>query len=342
LRHKDPLRPFVERDDPLCTNVSVPIFDFDPRCLGFKAKCQHGTNIPGFWPEESRQMGLLSIHTRKNNYNDKAVGSHNFTEEMIRDQEITKAILTNFGWLLPQACYLGFSPLTELTFPLSSQSVNTDGQTWSFFAYQMNTCDMSTNEPTSQNLQNILWADTPAKLYSKVEDGKLLNFDPDCLAPLIKMYLNKPSARDYNMTPYLGEVGHLVNFPDDYQRTKFMDIVRNQLSNRPKFPDKPELYLWEKILLVDNQVLPELNLTRRRRWWHMRKFDPLGKEHWHPEFITADEKRDYYIPKGMREPWTRKGQLNRRYNKFQPKIRVPLRDKIAVYEVPSLEYKDDE
>ena len=26
--------------------------------------CQHGTNIPGYWPEEPNQMGLFSYHTR--------------------------------------------------------------------------------------------------------------------------------------------------------------------------------------------------------------------------------------------------------------------------------------
>ena len=37
-----------------------------------------------------------------------------------------------------------------------------------------------------------------------------------------------------------------------------------------------------------------------------------------------------YIPKGMREPWTRKGELNRRYNKYQPKIQVPLKVNIIM------------
>jgi len=134
----------------------------------------------------------------------------------------------------------------------------------------------------------------------------------------------------------------VTNFPDDYQRNRFLEIVRNQLSNRPKAVKKPEMYLWEKLLLVDNNALPQLGLARRRPWWYMSKIDFLGKEHWHPEFVNTDEKRDRYIPKGLREPWTRKGTLNRRYNKFQPKIRVPLKEKIAVYEVPSMEYKGEE
>ena len=29
----------------------------DPREWGYKAKCQHATSIPGYWPDESRQHG---------------------------------------------------------------------------------------------------------------------------------------------------------------------------------------------------------------------------------------------------------------------------------------------
>lgn len=342
VRHKNPLSEFVSRDDPLCTTVNVPILDYDPRCYGFKTQCQHGTNIPGYWPEESNQMGLLSYHTRKNEYNVLAVGAKDvLNDEISRAQDISKGILTNFCWLLPQACHLGFSPLTELTFPLVSQSVNTDGRLWSYFTYQMNTCDVSTNDPTSHTHQNILWAPEPQSLYSKVENGKVLNFNPDCLKPLIKMYLNKPRRREYSLTPYLGEVGTITEFRDSYQRNRFMTIIRNQLSNRPKTMAKPEMYLWEKLLLVDNETMPQLGQTRRRRWWMMSEIDFLGKEHWNPEFVNTDEKRDRYIAKGMREEWTRKGQLNRRYNKFQPKIQIPLKDKIAVYEIPETKYKGE-
>ncbi len=37
---------------------------FSLRILGFRAVCQHGSNIPGYWPEENNQLGLLAYHTR--------------------------------------------------------------------------------------------------------------------------------------------------------------------------------------------------------------------------------------------------------------------------------------
>jgi len=343
LRHEHPLQEFVDRDDPLSTNIKVPIVDVDPRIFGIKAKAQHGTNIPGYWPEDSNQMGLLAYHTRMNRYNYDDAGEKNpALEKFERAQDIAKGIQTNFAWTLAQACHLGFSPLTELTYPLSSQSVNTDGQTWSFFAYQLNTCDLSSNDFSQHKHQNILWTQEPEQLYTKIVDGKVEGFNPAALKPLIKMMLNKPRAREYNMTPYLNaKVPRVTLFPDDYQRKRFLEVIRNQLSNRPKAVAKPEMYLWEKMLMVDHDTMPEVGLYRRRRWWHMYKYDFLGKEHWHPEFINTDEKTDRFVPKGMREPWTRKGTLNRRYNKFDPKLQIPLKDKIAVWTVPDTKYKDD-
>jgi len=342
VRHEHPLAEFVSRDDAICTESDVPIMDYDPRTFGLKAKCQHGTNIPGYWPEDSNQQGLLSYHTRLNVFNYKCIGQSAIKNEQIeRQQDISKGIFTNFAWLLPQACHLGFSPLNELTYPLVSQSVNTDGRKWSFFAYQMNTCDLSHNNINDHTHQNVMWAEPTVELYSKVENGKVISFDPNCLKPLIKMYLNKPRARNHPMKPYLNDVDKLVNFPDDYQRKRFMEIIRNQMSNRPRHIEKPELYLWEKIMFVDNKAFPELDLARRRRWWHMAKIDFLGKEHWNPEFLNADEKTLKYIPKGMRPEWGRKGPLNRKNTKWNPKIEVPLKEKIAVVQLPDSKYKPE-
>ena len=87
-------------------------------------------------------------------------------------------------------------------------------------------------------------------LYDKVEDGKLINFDPSALAPLISQYLTQPKPRFVptlnfistctdaffvlreNMTPYLGEVGRVSEHPDNYQRRYFKSLHRHQYTNR--------------------------------------------------------------------------------------------------------------
>eukprot|EP00088_Acartia_fossae_P007972 TRINITY_DN1374_c0_g1_i7.p1 TRINITY_DN1374_c0_g1~~TRINITY_DN1374_c0_g1_i7.p1 ORF type:complete len:174 (+),score=48.04 TRINITY_DN1374_c0_g1_i7:40-522(+) len=157
------------------------------------------------------------------------------------------------------------------------------------------------------------------------------------------MYLNKPKERAYNMRPYLDPAVPLVtDHPDPYQRKQFLEIIRNQMAQKPHHMRKPEIYMWEKVKLIDNVAMPkQFALTRRRRWWHMQKFDPLGKEHWHPEFVNYDQKELKYIPKGMRPAWTRRRGLARRYNKFLPKIEVPLKDKVAVWRAPDRTYKGE-
>ena len=84
-------------------------------------------------------------------------------------------------------------------------------------------------------------------LYEKVEDGKLVNFDPSALAPLISQYLTEPKQRFHsklnytgttlfmareNLTPYLGDVNLVSRHADSYQRRYFKSIHRHQFSNR--------------------------------------------------------------------------------------------------------------
>ena len=59
LRSDLPLPPFVSRESELVTQSQVPVVDYDPRVWGLKAKCVHGTNVPGYWPDVSNQHGLL-------------------------------------------------------------------------------------------------------------------------------------------------------------------------------------------------------------------------------------------------------------------------------------------
>jgi len=104
---------------------------------------------------------------------------------------------------------------------------------------------------------------------------------------------------------------------------------------RPRHFEKPEMYLWEKIHLVDHAAMFAKNVgLRRRRWFQMYKVDQAGRQHWHPEFKQYDEARHRYVPKGYREPWQRKYGLGRRYSKNAPKVTVPLQDKVSEFQMP--------
>eukprot|EP00092_Neocalanus_flemingeri_P010485 GFUD01011296.1.p1 GENE.GFUD01011296.1~~GFUD01011296.1.p1 ORF type:complete len:107 (-),score=25.69 GFUD01011296.1:15-335(-) len=104
------------------------------------------------------------------------------------------------------------------------------------------------------------------------------------------------------------------------------------------------MFLWEKMNLVDHPGTSALKMgSRRRRWFQMYKISHLGKEHWHPEFETYDEKNHRYIPKAKRpEDFMRKKGLGRRYSKWQPKLSIPLEEKAVVYKLPNVSYQPPE
>ena len=54
------------------------------------------------------------------------------------------------------------------------QAALTDGRVWTYAAYQLNTVDLTNNQPGSRSHNNVLWLDKDRALYTKVEDSKLL------------------------------------------------------------------------------------------------------------------------------------------------------------------------
>ena len=235
LRSDLPLPPFVSRESELVTQSEVPVVDYDPRVWGLRAKSVHGTNVPGYWPDVSNQHGLLFFLPRWNNYFHQATSSPGvFAGQEVEREVITvKALQACFSWLLAQATHLGFSPITELTFPLATQGAITDGQTWSYCAYQLNTVDLTTNTPQQTSHNNILWLQPKdEKLFESVEAGKIVNYSPEALTPLLKMYLRKPEARNYSLTPYLSKDQTVANFHEPYQRNSLHVKHRHMYANR--------------------------------------------------------------------------------------------------------------
>jgi len=345
VRCSEPLPAWVPRDHKLVTETltEVPWVPHDPRGFGYMARCQHGTNIPGHWADEENMHGLLLLSHRTNRHLVRPMASEGvITEQIVRNGHTARALLSCFGWLMPQACYLGFSPMTELTFPLATQACLTDGRTWSHYAYQLNTTDLSHNSQEQHTHNNLLWVGEDQELYNRIEEGKLMEYNPSVLAPLIRQYLRKPQARSHSLTPYLGKKGRLSMHHDSYQRQFLMASHRNMYSKRPRHQAKPEMYMWEKMHLVDHKGAFEKILgLRRRRWFQMYKVDQHGKQHWHPEFKQYDEEINRYIPKWYREPWQRKKGLGRRDSKYAPKVSVPLQDKVSVYNMPDVKYNKE-
>lgn len=101
LKYKHPLREIIPLSD--CENLAldVPTFKLNPKVLNYNLEKRHLTNIPGFWPGDENEFGLLSYHNctylqeRREKYND------------IPTALTVQAVLASYSWLLSQACYQG-------------------------------------------------------------------------------------------------------------------------------------------------------------------------------------------------------------------------------------------
>ncbi|CAG9856704.1 unnamed protein product [Phyllotreta striolata] len=288
LRSKLPLKSVIPLSESENPDLDVPVFDCDPRTIGTTTEYRHMTNIPGFWPGDPHTFGLLSyhkrgyMHLRKDRYNDL-----NDDQEAIHRQ----GILTAFGWLMAQAHYLGFNTFNDLTYPLVTQTVVTNGKTWSFYTYQMNTTMLCERFFKSNPRRNICWATDQMDLFEDIADGKLIGFNDEVLKNLLKFYLNRPeSPLGINLTPYLSNEEKLCSdYEDDHKRKWLEDMFKFLMSNRPRHKLVYEIYAWEKIYKIDNKT----RFMDKR----LRPFELFQ----HPYQRRLDETCPRYIPKKFRE-----------------------------------------
>lgn len=283
LRHEFPLKEIISLSESENPSLEVPRFTYDPRVLGYACKRRHGTNIPGFWPGDACEFGLLSYHN---------CGYMHIKPEVYKDENTTletlttQAIFASYSWLLTQACYQGFSTFHDVTYPLVNQAVITNGQDWSFFVYQLNTTVLYGENIDENPRCNICWTTKPVKLFEKVEGEKVHGLNTDVIKSLIKFYINTPIERsDVIMKPYLGSsVKVIADIEHDERRNWLESHYKHLVSNRPRVRQPPEMNLWHKFYLVDNKTRPfekkrhpfqfGINVMQRRLDDHTPKYIP--------------------------------------------------------------------
>jgi hypothetical protein len=84
----------------------------------------------------------------------------------------------------------GFNTMMDLAYPLTTQTIVTDGQTFSFYAYQLNTLALWRGDEANP-LRNICWHSNDAKLFEVVEDGEVYRLQ------IYGMSLEPPPALAY-------------------------------------------------------------------------------------------------------------------------------------------------
>ncbi|XP_043277683.1 39S ribosomal protein S30, mitochondrial [Venturia canescens] len=289
LRHNLPLPEIIPLSESENPAFDVPVSKYEPKTLNYWGGRRHGTNIPGFWPGDKSEHGFISYHKsgylKSRPYDD--------TPDALRAQ----AILGSWGWLLAQACNLGFSTFNEITYPLTNQMVITNGKWWTFCVYQLNTTLMHSWYNDENPRRNICWMSEPMKLFDKIENGQVHGLNEKVLEHLVKFYVNQPREREgVQMKPYLqnGD-GLIANVVGDMKRVWLEKHFKHLLSNRPRHRPLPEVHQWKDIYIRRHKTRP---FDKKRSPWefgiqsYMRRLD----EHY-PKYIPRIVRGDKRNPK---------------------------------------------
>lgn len=241
----------------------------------------------GFWPGSPQEFGVLSYLSRSF-LTKRSVA---YGPEDTQDALHALAVLSSFSWLYGQASYQGFSTFTDPTYPLTTQTIITDGQFWSLYAYQLNTTQIHQDAIESNPRANRCWSTGELKLYEEIDEkGNVVGFNDDVLRQIISFYINRPASRaGTEMKPYLSPNERIVAEIDNPERRDFLEKrYKHMMTNRPRHRLVPEIYHWEKIYKIDNVTKP---LDPKRRFYELG-INPFNRR--------LDEHAPVYIPKVLR------------------------------------------
>ncbi|XP_055379889.1 39S ribosomal protein S30, mitochondrial [Condylostylus longicornis] len=287
LRHSLSLKPFTEVSNINNANIDslIPIYEYDPRTLGYSIEYRHGTIIPGYWPGNVNEFGFLNYQHRNNSIEiNKLIP---LTAEILREAMHIKGIQSSFAWLFAQACYQGFSNFEDVTFPFVTQTVVTNGQLWSFYGYQLNTTLPRHDNFINNEKINRCWGTKEMKLYEHLdENGKCIGFNEEVLKTLIKLYANQPTIKQSKKIQRISDI-------KEEERREFLEkIYKHLMSNRPRNRLVPEIYMWEKIYKIDHKTRP---LESKRRFFELG-VNPFKRQldHHKPVYIPRDLRPDGY------------------------------------------------
>ncbi|XP_032580726.1 39S ribosomal protein S30, mitochondrial [Drosophila sechellia] len=288
LRHRKQLSPWKTEaeSENLELSKQLPRFKHDPRTLGYSTKHQHATNVPGYWPKgNEHNFGLLSFQSRAH----LQIRPKSFGEQDQLEALHSLAIKSSYAWLLAQANYNGFNTYNELTYPMNTQTVITNGREWSFYEYQLNTLLLHGTNVAENPRVNFCRGTKPLPLYAEISaSGKCVDFNDTALRHLLNFYANAPSIQRSigEQQPYVAS--DVSAYENAEQRDFINKTFKYLASNRPRHLELPEIYLWEKLYKIDN---------KNRAMEAKRRFFELNINPWQRTLDTHDKE---YVPRAVR------------------------------------------
>ncbi|XP_004518895.1 28S ribosomal protein S30, mitochondrial [Ceratitis capitata] len=290
IRQRNQLKPWKSESE--STNVglakSIPRFNYDPRTLGYVCNHQHVTNVPGFWPGSPNIFGNISYQSRAF----LQIRPESYGAEDFREALHAHAIQSSYAWLMGQASFNGFNTYNDLTYPMNTQTILTNGRDWSFYEYQLNTLLVHSHHVDDNPKVNFCRGTADLTLYNEISDtGKIGDINENVLRHLIRFYTNVPEIQrsTSELQPYLGsDAKYIADYKNPDQREFLERTFKNLMSNRPRHLAIPEIYLWEKIYKIDNKTRP---MEAKRRFFEL-DINPWSR--------TLDQHQKDYIPRAVR------------------------------------------
>ncbi len=125
--------------------------------------------LPGYWPSEPCEFGFVSFAPRTFLSRMKKTCFNGLYDE--QEALHQRAIRHGFAWTFAQANLQGFECYNDITYPLVSQFVLTDGKKISFYVYQLNTTKLHDEFATENPKWNLCWGTEEMNLYEDVDDS---------------------------------------------------------------------------------------------------------------------------------------------------------------------------
>ncbi|GAU93141.1 hypothetical protein RvY_05127 [Ramazzottius varieornatus] len=208
---------------------------YNPTIYGFRPEKSIPHWIPGHWFGDPCEFSTLSLDvpkawTRQLSGQDEAQAFESLA---------CNAIMASFGRIVAQAMYLGFTFLNELSYPIVTQSIMTNGRDWMFATYQANTIALW--KPDEENpFNNMCWLTQPVKLFDRVEGSEVIGFNDEVLRLFIKQYLKAPvTSTNSNLRPYI-EKTERSYWKNEHSQTPFYHRPTRR-DGKPRQPFKPEI-----------------------------------------------------------------------------------------------------
>ncbi|XP_046576659.1 39S ribosomal protein S30, mitochondrial-like [Haliotis rubra] len=199
IRSENPLPEFLSRDDEFCKTAAYPELEYHPVTYGqnFEQKLQPSV-VAGHWVGDPCEFGLLTLCTS----NEVREVGQQFGDVQEQQLMTGMGMNTSFTRLVAEAYYQGFSSAIDITYPFTTQTILSDGQRFTFFAYQLNTLELWKDDD-GNSLRNICWHTPEMKLYESVEAGEVKGFNDNVLKHIVKFLMLKPGRPGVDLRPTL-------------------------------------------------------------------------------------------------------------------------------------------